>query len=162
MARPKKQVAEQKTENTVNIIGSTIEQEQKDKSQDLHGADVITIVSGLRNGHKFDDVGSSNRGIVIIPGIDDHLRGARDGVLSADGNAIMFTMKKSDWTDILAKHGRERMFVGGRNGQALVFAIGSTENAKNEFKAHKDEINAMTTGLAPVSMTSQNVVETNK
>lgn len=139
-----------KKEDTAEVIASTTDVETVEAKS---GADVVYISCGLRNGHKFDDVGSNNNEVVILPGIDDSLRGNKGGILTPDGNAVLISLPRKQWEDILAKHGQERMFKGSSSHAPLVFEV----NSKEEFKARQDEIKTSITGIAPKDLSKMGV-----
>ena len=62
MARPKKTA---ETDQNINVVGSTVE-DRKEKSEDLQGADVVTLCVSLRNGHVFDDIPDGKGGFKKI------------------------------------------------------------------------------------------------
>ena len=56
---------------------------------------------------KFDQIPDGNGGTktIIIPGINDHLRGnAVGGILLGVGNSIAVTLSASDWETSLRQH----------------------------------------------------------
>ena len=143
--------------SNVEVIGSTLDDERE---EGLSGADTVTIAVALRQGHKFDDVpnGTGGTKTVTLPGIDDHLRGSRGGILSPDGNAVYVTLPRADWEAIKALHGRERMFLGFGNHAPNIIEIGR----KSDIKAHADEIKSTATGTAPIHTKDAGVSITQK
>lgn len=166
MARPTKEEQKAKqqalmagtteaTESTTikaEVVASTLDDE---KTESKIGSDVVYISCGIRGSHKFDDLGDNGRGIFVLNGIDTSLRGSKGGILSADGNAVLLTMPRKTWEEIIAKHGNERMFKGDGTHAPLVFEAGS----KEDFKARRDEIATSITGLAPKSFDDLGVTE---
>ncbi len=140
-----------KTAPKMDIVGSTLEEE---KAEAKSGANVVTIAVSLRRGHKFDDVPNGNGGVktVYLAGLDDNLRGNKGGILAADGNCIFQTLDRVDWENILAMHGRERMFVGFNGFSPCVFEVKGGIKAKASYK---DEISNTSTGLAPLDVSKQ-------
>jgi hypothetical protein len=149
MARPKKN-------NTAvaDVVGSTLETK---KTEAKTGANVVTIAVALRCGHKFTDVPNGQGGVktVYLAGLDDNLRGNKGGILAPDGNCIFQTLDATDWENIKAMHGRERMFTGHNGHSPCVFEIkGGVDNKS----AYADEIANTSTGVAPLDATKQGVV----
>lgn len=145
MARPRKNVIKTETPKA-DVIGSTMETE---KAEAKEGANVVTIAVSLRGGHKFTDVPNGQGGTktVYLAGLDDHLRGKKTGILAPDGNCVFQTLERADWENILAMHGRERMFTGYNGSSPCVFEISG--GIKNK-SAYKDEIENTATGFAPL------------
>lgn len=142
MARTKKTVETQTAGST--IIAETAEQESS-RAKGSTGADVVYIACGLPLGIKFDDVDNGNGGykVVKFPGVNHALRGKAKGILLGAGNAVLVTVARADWEDIKRKHGRERAFT------CLPPLLWEMESEK-DFKARRDEIADMKTGVEPV------------
>lgn len=157
MARPRKNAI--KTEAPkAEIVGSTMDSE---KVEEKTGSNVVTLAVSLRGGHRFTDVPNGQGGTktVYLAGLDDALRGKPTGVLAPDGNCVFQTIDRTDWENILAMHGRERMFTGWNGSSPCVFEISG--GVKNKA-AYKDEIENTATGLAPLDPTAdKNIAEAN-
>lgn len=69
------------------VVGATTDRSQ---TEALSGANVVTLRVSLRHPHKFDDLPDGRGGFkeVVLPGLDDHLRGKSSGILTAEGNAV--------------------------------------------------------------------------
>lgn len=141
------------------VVGTTTEQEAE---KSLHGSDVVVLRVSLRSPHRFDDVpnGSGGTKVVVLPGLDETLRGQRQGLLTPEGNAVFFQLPRADWEAILAMHGQERMFKSYQGFPACVAEIESVVAAKKG--AVKDEIEATRTGFAPIDPKAEGVTETPK
>lgn len=142
-----------------HVVGATTDRSQ---TEALSGANVVTLRVSLRHPHKFDDLPDGRGGFkeVVLPGLDDHLRGKSSGILTAEGNAVFFQLPREDWDCIKKKHGQEQMFLPWRGNPPLVSEIESVNAAK--AGAYKDDIEATDTGLAPQDPAKLNVTEAPK
>lgn len=142
-----------------HVVGATTDRSQ---AEALSGANVVTLRVSLRHPHKFDDLPDGRGGFkeVVLPGLDDHLRGKSSGILTAEGNAVFFQLPREDWETIKKMHGQEQMFLPWHGNPPLVAEIESVNAAK--AGAYKDEIEATDTGLAPQDPAKLNVTEAPK
>lgn len=142
-----------------HVVGATTDRSQ---TEALSGANVVTLRVSLRHPHKFDDLPDGRGGFkeVVLPGLDDHLKGKSSGILTAEGNAVFFQLPREDWDCIKKKHGQEQMFLPWRGNPPLVAEIESVDAAK--AGAYKEEIEATDTGLAPQDPAKLNVTEAPK
>ena len=138
----------------VDVVGSSDTEINK---TEIKSDDVIIAVA-LRHGHKFNDIPDGNGGVkdVYLVGLDDELRGKREGILSPDGRAKYQRLSRADWDNILKIHGKEQMFKPFNGSPACVFEIkGGMEEAHN----YESEIKNIKTGLAPVDLKKSKVEE---
>lgn len=151
MARTKKTSASQANTGNLGIVADTAEQETT-KVSDVSGDEVIYIACGMPLGIKFDDVDNGNGGtkVVKFPGVNHALKGKKKGILLGAGNAVLVAIARKDWEDIKRKHGRERAFTAN---PPLLWEMKS----EKEFKARRDEIAEMRTGVEPVDPASVGV-----
>ena len=142
-----------------HVVGATTDRSQ---TEALSGANVVTLRVSLRHPHKFDDLPDGMGGFkeVVLPGLDDHLRGKSSGILTAEGNAVFFQLPREDWETIKKMHGQEQMFLPWHGNPPLVAEIESVNAAKSG--AYKDDIEATDTGLAPQDPAKLNVTEAPK
>lgn len=142
-----------------HVVGATTDRSQ---TEALSGANVVTLRVSLRHPHKFDDLPDGRGGFkeVVLPGLDDHLRGKSSGILTAEGNAVFFQLPREDWETIKKMHGQEQMFLPWHGNPPLVAEIESVNAAKSG--AYKDDIEATDTGLAPQDPAKLNVTEAPK
>lgn len=142
-----------------HVVGATTDRSQ---TEALSGANVVTLRVSLRHPHKFDDLPDGRGGFkeVVLPGLDDNLRGKSSGILTAEGNAVFFQLPREDWETIKKMHGQEQMFLPWRGNPPLVAEIESVNAAKSG--AYKDDIEATDTGLAPQDPAKLNVTEAPK
>ena len=120
--------------------------------------DDVIIAVALRHGHKFSDIPDGNGGVkeIYFVGLDDELRGKREGILSPDGRAKYQRLSRDDWDNILKIHGKEQMFKPFNGSPACVFEIvGGMAEAHN----YESEIKNIKTGLAPVDLKKTKVEE---
>ena len=105
----------------VDVVGSSDTEINK---TEIKSDDVIIAVA-LRHGHKFSDIPDGNGGVkeVYLVGLDDELRGKREGILSPDGRAKYQRLSRTDWENILKIHGKEQMFKTFNGFPACVFEI---------------------------------------
>lgn len=155
MANTKKRTASKAGQ----VVGATTDRAQ---AEELKGAGVTTLRVSLRHPHKFDDLPDGNGGVktIILPGLDDGLRGKPNGILTPEGNAVFFQLPREDWETIKKMHGQEQMFRPWHGNPPLVAEIESVEAAKTG--AYKDDIEAIDTGLAPQDPAKLNVTEAPK
>lgn len=142
-----------------HVVGATTDRSQ---TETLSGANVVTLRVSLRHPHKFDDLPDGRGGFkeVVLPGLDDNLRGKSSGILTAEGNAVFFQLPREDWETIKKMHGQEQMFLPWRGNPPLVAEIESVDAAK--AGSYKDDIEATDTGLAPQDPAKLNVTEAPK
>ena len=147
------------TTTKAHVVGATTDRSQ---AEALSGANVVTLRVSLRHPHKFDDLPDGRGGFkeVVLPGLDDHLRGKSSGILTAEGNAVFFQLPREDWETIKKMHGQEQMFLPWHGNPPLVAEIESVNAAKSG--AYKDDIEATDTGLAPQDPAKLNVTEAPK
>lgn len=151
MARTKKTTAAKAVTGNLGIIADTAEQEATQVSG-ASGDEVVYIACGMPLGIKFDDVSNGYGGtkVVKFPGVNHALKGKKKGVLLGAGNAVLVGIARKDWEDILRKHGRERAFT------AMPPLLWEMKSEK-DFKARRDEIAEMRTGVEPVKPESVGV-----
>ena len=93
---------------------------------------------------------------MYLVGLDDELRGKREGVLSPDGRAKYQRLSRADWDNILKIHGNEQMFKPFNGFPPCVFEI---EGGMAEAHNYESEIKNIKTGLAPVDLKKSKVEE---
>ena len=152
MGRPKKNVNEFNA--LADVVGSS---DTEIKKNEIKSDDVIIAVA-LRHGHKFSDIPDGNGGVkeIHLVGLDDELRGKREGILSPDGRAKYQRLNRADWENILKIHGKEQMFKPFNGFPPCVFEI---EGGMAEAHNYESEIKNIKTGLAPVDLKKSKVEE---
>ena len=147
------------TKASGQVVGATTDRAQ---AEELTGAGVTTLRVSLRHPHKFDDLPDGKGGVktIILPGLDDNLRGKPNGILTAEGNAVFFQLPREDWETIKKMHGQEQMFLPWHGNPPLVAEIESVSAAKSG--AYRDDIEATQTGLAPQDQAKVKVTEAPK
>ena len=151
MGRPKKI-------NDLNVLADVVGCSDTEINKTEIKSDDVIIAVALRHGHKFSDIPDGNGGVkeVYLVGLDDELRGKREGILSPDGRAKYQRLSRTDWENILKIHGKEQMFKTFNGFPACVFEIkGGMAEAHN----YESEIKNIKTGLAPVDLKKSNVEE---
>ena len=151
MGRPKKI-------NDLNVLADVVGCSDTEINKTEIKSDDVIIAVALRHGHKFSDIPDGNGGVkeIYLVGLDDELRGKREGVLSPDGRAKYQRLSRADWENILKIHGKEQMFKPFNGSPACVFEIvGGMAEAHN----YESEIKNIKTGLAPVDLKKSKVEE---
>ncbi len=117
----------------------------------------VIIACTLAHGLKFDDVPNGNGGTktIVFPGVNDSLRGKRDGILLGKGNSVAFQIDKEDWENIKRMHGQEAVFTGVNGGLPCLMEMKSVQ----EFRDREDELKEASHGLNPIDPESVNVEE---
>ena len=151
MGRPKKI-------NDLNVLADVVGSSDTEINKTEIKSDDVIIAVALRHGHKFSDIPDGNGGVkeIYLVGLDDELRGKREGILSPDGRAKYQRLSRDDWDNILKIHGKEQMFKPFNGSPACVFEIvGGMAEAHN----YESEIKNIKTGLAPVDLKKSKVEE---
>ena len=151
MGRPKKI-------NDLNVLVDVVGSSDTEINKTEIKSDDVIIAVALRHGHKFSDIPDGNGGVkeVYLVGLDDELRGKREGILSPGGRAKYQRLSRTDWENILKIHGKEQMFKPFNGFTACVFEIkGGMAEAHN----YESEIKNIKTGLAPVDLKKSKVEE---
>ena len=133
MGRPKKNVNEFNA--LADVVGSSDTEINK---TEIKSDDVISVKD------------------VYLVGLDDELRGKREGILSPDGRAKYQRLSRADWENILKIHGKEQMFKPFNGFSPCVFEI---EGGMAEAHNYESEIKNIKTGLAPVDLKKSKVEE---
>lgn len=160
MANTKKKAADTTEQAAPKVESAVVVGSTKEKAKDTStGADMVTICVALRSPHIFDDIPDGKGGVksVMLVGLDDELRGKRQGILTADGNAKFQQLPRADWEAIKALHGSERMFNPWQGRPACVFEVKSLKDA--QAGAYNDDIAAIKSDLAPVDPEAEGVTE---
>ena len=99
----------------------------------------------IGEGITFDDVDNGTGGTktITLPGINQSLAGKSKGILLGEGNAVLTSMSRADWECIKRNHGKSKLFT---SFPPLLMEVKSQQ----EFRARRDEIGEMRTGLSPV------------
>lgn len=158
-AKAKAKAKEQTKKITeVEVVASTLDDEPQ--AEQLEG-ETIAIACCLPFGLKFTDIPSRRGGTktIVLPGVNQALKGKATGVLALPGNAVCVTLLKEDWENIVRIHGREDAFMGRNGGMPCIYPVGDLKG----FKAARSEIKEMRNGLEPIDPKSVGVEErTNK
>lgn len=137
------------------VVESTI---RDPKMKGEESSATVAIAVCLTHGIEFNDIPDGKGGFktVVFPGINSHLKGLKEGILTSGGDALCINIPKTDWENIKRLHGREIAFVGRNGRPPCIYEFGSVK----AFKSNQDIIREMRTGLEPVDPTSVNVEET--
>ena len=138
MGRPKKI-------NDFNALADVVGCSDTEINKTEIKSDDVIIAVALRHGHKFSDIPDGNGGVkeIYLVGLDDELRGKREGVLSPDGRAKYQRLSRTDCENILKIHGKEQMFKPFNGLPPCVFEI---EGGMAEAHNYESEIKNIKTG----------------
>ena len=113
-------------------------------------SDTVTIACHLSSGIIFDSLPTRDGGIksVELPGIHDHLKGRRSGILigNGQGGSIAVTLDRYDWENIKRMYGRSALF---KSVNGLPPQIMELKGGVDEFE-NTDAVQAQITGNAPL------------
>ena len=139
---------------TLEVVESTVRDSQVKGEE---SSATVAIAVCLTHGIEFDDIPDGQGGFksVVFPGINSHLKGAREGILTAGGDALCVNIAKKDWEQIQRLHGKEAVFVGRNGRPPCIYEFGSVK----AFKANQDIIREMRTGHEPVDPKAMGVEE---
>ena len=147
--------ADTKKVEVAEVVESTID---NPKMKGTESRETVAIAVCLVHGIEFDDIPDGKGGFksIVFPGINSHLKGKKEGILTSGGDALCINIAKTDWEHIKRLHGEEAAF-NGRNGcPPCIYEFGTVK----AFKSNHDLISQMRTGLEPIDPKSVNVVET--
>ena len=137
------------------IVGSTAE---TDKKEALSGADVVTLRVALRISMKFDSIPDGDKKkTIVLPSLDEALRGKSSGILTSEGNAIFYQLKRSDWEAIQKMYGQLQCFHSYQGRPPLIAPVESATAAKSG--AYREDIEATDTKLGQQDPTKVGVTE---
>lgn len=136
------------------IVASTMEEAPKVES----GVETIAIACSLPFGLRFTDIPNEKGGTktIVLPGVNQALKGKKTGVLALPGNAVCVTQPKADWDALVRIHGKEIAFTGRNGGMPCIYPVTDVQG----FRAAESEIKEMRNGLEPVNPASMGVKET--
>ena len=143
------------TVEVAQVVESTI---KDPKMKGEESSATVAIAVCLIHGIEFDDIPDGKGGYksIVFPGINSHLKGLKEGILTSGGDALCINIPKSDWEHIKRLHGKEAAFIGRNGCPPCIYEFGSVK----AFKANHDLISQMRTGVEPINPTSVNVEET--
>lgn len=143
MARNKNNTTPAADESPIQVEASSLEGNEETGKED--SGDMISIAVSLPFGMIFDDIpnGRGGKKKIALPGMNDHLKGLRSGVLALPGNALCVRLPKADWEALKRLHGKEIAFTGRNGSVPCIFEVGD----KAGFKAAQSEIAEITHGL---------------
>ena len=125
------------------VVGSTTEIQKKEV---LIGSDVVTLRVSLRHPIRFDDIPDGDKKkTVVLPGLDDALKGEAWGILTPEGNAIFYQIKRTDWEAIQKMYGELQAFHSFQGRPPLVAVVESVSAAKSG--SYREDIEATNTSL---------------
>lgn len=139
---------------TAQVVGSTMEQ----APQVEESGETIAIACSLPFGLRFTDIPNGKGGTktVVLPGVNQALKGKKSGTLALPGNAICVTLPKADWEALVRIHGKEVAFTGRNGAMPCIWPVGDLKG----FHAAESEIAEMKHGLEPINPEAVGVKET--
>ena len=139
---------------TLEVVESTVRDSQIKGDE---SSATVAIACCLIHGIEFDDIPDGKGGLksVVFPGINSHLKGAREGILTSGGDALCVNIAKKDWEQIKRLHGKEAVFVGRNGRPPCIYEFGTVK----AFKSNQDIIREMRTGHEPIDPKSLGVEE---
>lgn len=157
-ATAKQTVQTAQTVETPQVVSTSFEEEKKVKSN-AKSSDTVIIACSLPHGLMFDDVPTKNGGTktVVFPGLNDHLKGKKEGILLGRGNSVAVKLDRVDWENIVRMHGGERAFKGFNGGLPCLLEM-KTEDEYNSKQDH-GELEEMDNGLHPIVPETMSVKE---
>ena len=110
----------------------------------------------------FNDVPTRNGGVktVVFPGLNDHLKGNKEGIFFNKGNSKAIRIDREDWENIVKMHGQETAFKG-KNGNLPCLYKMDTEDEYKSKQANR-ELETMDNGLNQIKPEEVNVEESDK
>ena len=111
MANKEKEAAKDTSRAAIQADSASLEKEEKQAVIDA-GANQVYIASSLQNGMTFTDLETAESGRVTIPGVNNHLQGALEANLLADGGAsVLVKLPADQWAEIKTKYGSMPIFT---------------------------------------------------
>lgn len=100
MANKEKEAAKDTSRAAIVADSASLEAEKKQAVIDA-GANQVYIASSLQNGMTFTDLETAESGRVTIPGVNNHLQGALEANLLADGGAsVLVKLPADQWAKL--------------------------------------------------------------
>lgn len=127
------------------IAKTSADQNEKNLSS---SSDTVTIACHLQTAIRFDNIPcSSGVKSIVLPGINDNLRGLSGGVLLGRGESVAVTLDRADWENIKRLYGSMGQF---KSYNGLPPCIMEINGGKDEFD-HSDEVKAQVNGDEPLT-----------
>ena len=102
----------------------------------------------LQTAIRFDNIPcASGVKSIVLPGINDNLRGLSGGVLLGRGESVAVTLDRADWENIKRLYGSMGQF---KSYNGLPPCIMEINGGKDEFD-HSDEVKAQVNGDEPLT-----------
>lgn len=151
MARPRKNT-ELEIAGTVGT--AEIQDPVTDLSDNSGSGDFIFIACHLNGGVKFDGIPDPAGGTksVTFPGVNDHLRGQRTGILLGKGNSVAVKILRSEWKWIKDHYGDSGLFKWNNGVPPQLIECESMDEFQN-----KEEVKGQSHGYEPADPTGMEV-----
>lgn len=143
---PRLKVNNTNTEEKAVVIAKT---ESAGDSKDLsQTSNKVVIACHLQTAVRFDNI-PCNGGTksIVLPGINDHLRGQTSGILLGVGQSVAVTLDAEDWENLKHLYGNMSLF---KSFNGLPPCIMEMKGGKDEFE-NSDEVKAQINGNEPLS-----------
>lgn len=143
---PRLKINNNAAEEKAVVIAKT---ENDGDSKDLSKtSNKVVIACHLQTAIRFDNI-PCNGGVksIVLPGINDNLRGQTSGILLGVGHSVAVTLDAEDWEHLKRLYGNMTLFKS-QNG--LPPCIMEMKGGKDEFE-NSDEVKAQLNGCEPLS-----------
>lgn len=136
-----------KKEETLQVIAKT-EREGSKSDLSAGASNTVKLACHLMTAVKFDNIpdGNGSTKTIVIPGINDNLRGQTGGILLGQGNSIAVTLSAADWENMKRLYGNMSLF---KSYNGLPPCIMELKGGKDEFE-NSDEVKAQVAGTEPL------------
>ena len=134
------------TVEVAQVVESTI---KDPKMKGEESSATVAIAVCLIHGIEFDDIPDGKGGYksIVFPGINSHLKGLKEGILTSGGDALCINIPKSDWEHIKRLYGSMGQF---KSYNGLPPCIMELNGGKDEFD-HSDKVKAQENGDEPLT-----------
>lgn len=143
---PRLNIKTEKKEETLQVIAKT-EREGSKSDLSAGASNTVKLACHLMTAVKFDNIpdGNGSTKTIVIPGINDNLRGQTGGILLGQGNSIAVTLSAADWENMKRLYGNMSFFKSYNGLPPCIMEI----SGKDEFE-NSDEVKAQVAGTEPL------------
>ena len=136
----------EKKEETLQVIAKT-EREGSKSDLSAGASNTVKLACHLMTAVKFDNIpdGNGSTKTIVIPGINDNLRGQTGGILLGQGNSIAVTLSAADWENMKRLYGNMSFFKSCNGLPPCIMEISGTDEFENS-----DKVKAQVAGTEPL------------
>ena len=136
----------EKKEETLQVIAKT-EREGSKSDLSAGASNTVKLACHLMTAVKFDNIpdGNGSTKTIVIPGINDNLRGQTGGILLGQGNSIAVTLSAADWENMKRLYGNMSFFKSYNGLPPCIMEISGTDEFENS-----DKVKAQVAGTEPL------------